>query len=75
MPPKHKSGAFKRNKRKRENARMESQRGSLNRYFSAAGSVDVNNNNQTQEPEVGQDDDQISNAELEVNDESLDGSK
>ena len=75
MPPKHKSGAFKRNKRKQENARMESQRGSLNRYFSAASSVDVNNNNQTQEPEVGQDDDQISNAELEVNDESLDGSK
>ena len=61
MPPKHKSGAEKRKKRKRENELIESQKGALNRYFTTASSVDVNDNNERQESELGQDEDRNSN--------------
>ena len=50
---KHKSGAEKRKKRKRENKLIEAQRGALNRYFPAASCVDVNENIQSQESENG----------------------
>ena len=67
LPKKHLSGAAKRNKRKRENQFIESQKGALNKYFPSASSDDVNNNNQGQEADPGQDDDHNSNADLEVN--------
>ena len=72
---KHKSGAEKRKKRKRENELIETQRGALNRYFPAASSVDVNETIQRQESEVGQDEDHNSNVDHEVNDQSFDDSK
>ena len=75
LPKKHPSDAAKRNKRKRENRFIESQKGALNKFFPSASSVDVNNNNQRQEPDPGEDDDHNSNADLEVNEQSLDDSK
>jgi hypothetical protein len=70
MAPKHKSGCAKRNKRKRDLALAESQKGALKRYFPATSSVDVNNDNQTEESEHDQDDDHNSNVDHEVNEES-----
>ena len=67
LPKKQPSGAAKRNKRKRDNWLIESQKGALNKFFPSASSVDVNNNNQRQEPDPGEDDDHNSNADLEVN--------
>ena len=63
--PIHKSGAWKRNKRKRENQLIEAQRGSINKYFSVASSVDVNRDNQRRESEHRQDVDQNSMANHE----------
>ncbi|XP_071683722.1 uncharacterized protein [Lolium perenne] len=64
--PKPLSGCAKRNKRKRENQLIESQRGALNKYFVATNTVDViNDNNQRQESDPGQDD-------LEANEQSSD---
>jgi hypothetical protein len=73
--PKQLSGATKKKKRKRENQLIESQRGALNKYFPSTSSVDINNNNQRQESHPGQDDEHNTNADLEVNDQSLDNSK
>ena len=75
LPKKHLSGAAKRNKRKRENQFIESQKYALNKYFPSASSADIDNNNQRQEPDTGEDDDHNSNADLEVNEQSLDDSK
>ena len=75
MPPKHKSGAEKRKKRKRENELIESQKGALNRYLTTASSVDVNDNNERQESELGQDEDRNSNVDHEDNGRSSHDSK
>jgi hypothetical protein len=73
--PKQLSGAAKKKKRKRENQLIASQRGALNNCFPSTSSVDVNNNNQRQESHLGQDDEHNTNADLEVNDQSLDNIK
>ena len=67
MAPKHKSGAAKRSKRKRDLEQMKSQKGALKRYFPAASSVDVNDDDQIEESEPGQDDDHNSNVDHESN--------
>ena len=56
---------------KRENQLIDSQRGVLNRYFLTASIVDVNDNNERQECELGQDEDHNSNADHENNDQSF----
>jgi hypothetical protein len=66
------SGAVK---KKRESELIESQRGSLIKYFPSTSSVDVNNNTQRQESDPGQDDEHNRNADFEVNEQSLDNSK
>ena len=63
------SGAAKRNKRKRDNRMVESQRGALDKFFPTKRSVDVNNNNQRQESDSVQDDENNSNADLEANEQ------
>lgn len=54
MPTKHLSGAQKRNKRKRENQLIESQKGGIHRFFSTSNNVPPNNNLEERE-EDGQD--------------------
>ena len=44
LPTKHLSGAQKRNKRKRENQLIESQKGAIHRFFSASGNVPPKDN-------------------------------
>ena len=75
LPKKQPSGAAKRNKRKRDNQFAESQKGALNKFFPSASSGDINNNNQRREPDPKEADDHNSNADLEVNEQSLDDSK
>ena len=58
--PIHKSGTWKRNKRKREIQLIEAQRGSINKYFSVASRVEVDHDNQRQESGHRQDDDENS---------------
>jgi hypothetical protein len=70
--PKHLSGAAK---KKQENELIESQTGALNKYFSSTSSVDVNNNTQRQESDPAEDDEHNTNADLEVNEQSLNNSK
>jgi hypothetical protein len=62
-------------KKKRESELIESQRGALIKYFPSTSSVDVNNNTQRQESDPGQDDEHNTNADLEVNEQSLDNNK
>ena len=69
------SGAAKNKKRKRDNQLVESQRGALNKYFLTKSSADVNNNNQRQESDLGQDDENNSNADIEANEQSLENGK
>jgi hypothetical protein len=77
MAPKHKSGSWKRNKRKRDLELIESQKGALKRYFPAASKIGVNDDNQSGESdsEPGQDDDHNSNVDHEVNEQSSDQGK
>jgi hypothetical protein len=72
---KHKSGATKRNEKKRANQLIESQRGAINKYFSATTSVDVHGDNQRQESDPEQDDDQSLSADHVVDEQPLDDSK
>ena len=69
------SGAAKRNKRKKDNRMVESQRGALDKFFPTKRSIDVNNNNQRQESDSGQDDENNSNADLEANKKSSENGK
>jgi hypothetical protein len=54
---------------------MELQIGALNKYFLGKSIVDLNNNNQMQESDLGEDDELDSNANLQVNEQSLGDTK
>lgn len=72
LPKKHMSGAQKRNKRKREERFIESQKGAIHKFFSASSSVVPGDNpeevDDTQDQE--QESDHNLNAEVDVNEDA-----
>jgi hypothetical protein len=73
--PKQMSGATKKKKKSERNGLLNRKGGALNKYFSSTTSVDFGKNNQRQEPNPGQDDEHNRNADLEINEQSLDNYK
>nr|XP_051189952.1 uncharacterized protein LOC127303236 [Lolium perenne] len=70
MPPKQLSGATKKRKRKQDEKIRESQRGDLNKYFPVKSNVDVNNNNQRPISDLGQADEDNTDGDIEVHEQS-----
>nr|XP_051211097.1 uncharacterized protein LOC127328544 [Lolium perenne] len=71
MPPKQLSGAAKKRKRKQDEKIRESQRGDLNKYFPVKSNVDVNNNNLRPISDPGQADEDNTDGDIEVHEQSL----
>jgi hypothetical protein len=64
------SGAAKKRKRKQDEKIRESQRGDLNKYFPVKSNVDVNNNNQRPISDPGQADEDNTDGDIKVNEQS-----
>lgn len=75
MPPKQLSGAARKRKRKQDEKIRESQRGDLNKYFPVKSNVDVNNNNQRPISDLGQADEDNTDGDIEVHEQSSNNSK
>jgi hypothetical protein len=75
MPSKQLSGASKKKKRKQDEKIRESQRGDLNKYFPVKSNVDVNNNNQRPISDPGQADEDNTDEDVEVHEQSSNNSK